>query len=186
MSGRHPGSAAAVAGTDAPGSSVPGGDLAPPLRRPATAVHETARPPPPSAAPIIEPDVLPTAGGGVGVGRPGQHAGRGGPGQGVHAVARRTSFVSWWKGSCRCPRRPGGSSPLPTSGRGRRTGGRWGSFRCGARREGSGCATVSPLHVAAYIRTPGIERAARLRWRSITICGRRRRTRLAHRFRRGG
>ena len=46
-----------------------------------------------------------------------------------------------------------------TSGRGRRTGGRWGSFRCGARREGSGCATVSPLHVAAYIRTPGIDRA---------------------------
>ena len=41
-------------------------------------------------------------------------------------------------------------------GRGRRTDGRWDSFSRGARREVSGCGDVSPLHVAAYIRThPG-------------------------------
>ena len=35
-------------------------------------------------------------------------------------------------------------------------GGRWGSFSRGARRRGLGLAAVSPLHVAAYIRThPG-------------------------------
>ena len=45
---------------------------------------------------------------------------------------------------------------LRTRGLGRRTGGRWGNSSGGARREASGCATVSPLHVAAYIRThPG-------------------------------
>ena len=43
-----------------------------------------------------------------------------------------------------------------TRGRGRRTGGPWGSFSRGARREASDLEAVSPLHVAAYIRThPG-------------------------------
>ena len=53
------------------------------------------------------------------------------------------SFWSSWRGGSQ------------TGGRGRRTGGRWASFWPGARR-GLALEAVSPLHVAAYIRThPG-------------------------------
>ena len=60
---------------------------------------------------------------------------------GPDAVAR---FLEFFAGGSR------------TRGRGRRTGGPWGSFWRGARREASASRRVSPLHVAAYIRThPG-------------------------------
>ena len=69
------------------------------------------------SGPAVEPDIHPTIGAGVRLGRPVRgHGrggpGRGGPGQGVHADARWP--LRQLVRTCRCPRSPGGSSPSPT------------------------------------------------------------------------